>query len=153
KSSDAGRVNLNLTVDKDKIAQDEKKAEKKLGEIGQEIKKTGEKVARDIRGEPKPAPDAASPQATYQTEASAKLDAIDVRLGELKAQIAQKSDDAKAALEKKLSELTAKKDAARRDLTEMKAAAADKWEAAKGKLQAALDDLNKGCDKLAAELK
>jgi hypothetical protein len=155
KSSDSSHVNVSVRVDKDKIAQDEKKAEQKLGEIGRDIKKTGENVVRDIRGEPKPAPppDAGAPPTNYANEARGKLDALEVRLGELKAQVAQKSDDAKAALQKKLNELTAKKDQARRDLAELQTATTDKAEAAKVRLQAALEDLQKSCDRLAAELK
>jgi hypothetical protein len=147
KSTDSSHVNLNVTVDKDKIAQDKEKAERKLGEMGRDIKKTGENVARDIRGEPK------APPADATSQARSKLDAVEVRLGELKAQIAQKSEDTKAALQKELSELTAKKDEARRELAALETTAGDKLEAAKVKLQAALDDLQKGCDRLAAKLK
>lgn len=46
-----------------------------------------------------------------------------------------------------------KKNEARRELAELRSASADKAEAAKARLQAALDDLQKGSDRLAAELK
>jgi len=155
KSGDSNRVNLHVTVDKDKIAQDEKNVERKLEAAGREIKKTAEKVAEDIKGAPKQAPPADNGQtaATYHSEASGKLDAMEVRLAELKARIAQLSDDAKANLQKKLDQLNAKKDEARRDLAELKTTSGDKAEAAKARLQAALDDLQKGIDRLAAELK
>lgn len=90
KSSDSSHVNVHVTVDKDKMAQDEKEVERKLEAAGHEIKKTAEKVAGDIKGQPKPAPppDNGGTPATYHSEASAKLDALEVRLGELKARIA-----------------------------------------------------------------
>ena len=77
----------------------------------------------------------------FQRKVQTELDELQVRITQLRGQVAHASEEARADIQKAIAELEKKKDLAQKKVEDIHSATASSWEQVKSKTSAAMDDL------------
>jgi signal transduction protein with GAF and PtsI domain len=77
----------------------------------------------------------------FQRKVQTELDEMQVRITQLRGQVAHASEEARADIQKAIADLEKKKDLAQKKVEDIHSATASSWEQVKSKTSAAMDDL------------
>jgi DNA-binding transcriptional regulator GbsR (MarR family) len=88
----------------------------------------------------------------FQRKVQAELDEMQVRITQLRGQVKQASEEAKADIQKAIEDLEKKKKLAQKKVEDIHSATASSWEQVKSKTSAAVDDLRNSLNRTLSHL-
>jgi DNA repair exonuclease SbcCD ATPase subunit len=137
--TDDQKVNLNVTINKDRVKADEERAKQALENVGDKMKRKTEEVAG--RGNEPGNP---------HKDIDARLKAFETKIDDLQARVARLDAPSKEALIRDIDSLNQKRRDISRKLEELKPAVGKAADELKAEIETDLKELQKAYDKVAA---
>lgn len=136
-------ANLNISVNKDRIQQDENKAKQTLENLGHKIEGKKEQVVG--RG-----PEHGNSAQTWEADFESRIKAFDAKVGELQGKATHLDPAKRAELSRDMDQLNQKRREINRKFQELKTATGKTADDLKADIDADLKELRKDYDKIAA---
>jgi hypothetical protein len=137
-------ANVNFSVDKERIKQDEEKAKQAVQDLGNKIRgRQEEDVARSH--------DAGTAIRTFEADMENRLKGFDAKVGDLQARIARAEAPKKAELSRDMEQLNQKRREVNRKLQELKTATGKVADDLKAEIETDLKELHKEYERIAAQ--